>query len=648
MRVSKCLGLLAAVLLIGGTALAEVPTVYVTYPNADGVYSWSTTAGSIPTPTGQVGAYEDLVVDPSNSVYACDPSTGFQCGWYTQYGDRIVTEKFGSRIFVFPADQTNHQGSHLLVDVGSGELEGVTQAANGDLLVVDRAGGRVVRVPFNINLDYPYGFGVGWFDTSSVDPSFISGLDLPVGIARSSRGDIYVTTDDGVFTFGSVEVPDTNDPDYPQCLKPNKPSYPCDTVLEFGSSECPVLDLHRQGRPYFLEFDAHDTLYIAATDRASSKLYSYDPYADGANCTPNLISEIDDDVIALPLVGMAVPYGNVVEGKRATSLGGDPITPDVQIQNFYDHAYEFRFEPYNGPPGGGDPDGYCAVDISALEVEPDFLRQLLESIPNPDDPGFNYTGDPVIYSGENGRGIAYQVVPFMGDPDCTAADVFRHSINAFTGYIPNPRIVRCSDLIVDQCELIDLNTYFPFNGIFPDDGRISSKSNTFSWYFLADVDLENGTGNGDFCGFDSPWYEPMLPGWVEWTDSDVLEYFTAADFPAYSTTETVALKFQIADLDAPDGSCDSGPYIEAAVVLMSIARVRDENYGVLDPFEPVPIYAAGSSAVVDPALFNSAANPTKQYHFNAKFTGYEPGIYQLVLVPLTNNFAAEVRYFRVQ
>ena len=72
---------------------------------------------------------------------------------------------------------------------------------------------------------------------------------------------------------------------------------------------------------------------------------------------------------------------------------------------------------------------------------------------------------------------------------------------------------------------------------------------------------------------------------------------------------------------------------------MSVARVRDENYQVLDPFEPVLLYSAGGSAEIDPAIFNEAGLPTTQYHFNAKFTGFAPGIYQFVLVPLTNNFA---------
>ena len=156
----------------------------------------------------------------------------------------------------------------------------------------------------------------------------------------------------------------------------------------------------------------------------------------------------------------------------------------------------------------------------------------------------------------------------LGDSDCYSEEegdiTFRHSINAFTGYVPNPRIIRCTTHIepgdpATTCSVIPLNTYYPFNGIFPDDGRISGTRGStpadFSWYFLADVDLEdNDTGNGEFCGFESPWYEPELPLRVdgtayEWTDSDVLEAFTADHFPAFSTTESVPFKFYIAASD---------------------------------------------------------------------------------------------------
>ena len=116
-----------------------------------------------------------------------------------------------------------------------------------------------------------------------------------MGIARSSRGDIFVTTDDGVFTFGEVQVPDPNDPDYPKCLNPNKAEHPCDIIGSSArpSARCSISTAERE-RPYFLEFDADDVLYIAATDGFSSKVFSYDPYPTG-QLQPGVVFEIGDE-----------------------------------------------------------------------------------------------------------------------------------------------------------------------------------------------------------------------------------------------------------------------------------------------------------------------------------------------------------------
>ena len=80
MRVSKCLGLLAIGLLLGGTALAEVPNVYVSYPDGGGVYVWNgVTLESVPD---FARTYEDMVIAPDGSLSACNPlGNGLQCGW---------------------------------------------------------------------------------------------------------------------------------------------------------------------------------------------------------------------------------------------------------------------------------------------------------------------------------------------------------------------------------------------------------------------------------------------------------------------------------------------------------------------------------------------------------------------------------------
>ena len=62
--------------------------------------------------------------------------------------------------------------------------------------------------------------------------------------------------------------------------------------------------------------------------------------------------------------------------------------------------------------------------------------------------------------------------------------------------------------------MAELNSYFPFNGIFEGDGRIASKSDTFSEYFLVEVALATGTTPGYFCGFETPFRNPSVPRWL--------------------------------------------------------------------------------------------------------------------------------------
>jgi hypothetical protein len=208
----------------------------------------------------------------------------------------------------------------------------------------------------------------------------------------------------------------------------------------------------------------------------------------------------------------------------------------------------------------------------------------------------------VTYLGENGRGTLYEVLPQpAGNPLCYAPQVelFRHAINAYAGYVPNPRLVRCpSPGDSYDCMLIDLNTYFPYNGILPEDTRIGStlgaSSGDFSRYFVVDLDLNQDAdaGDGVYCGFESPWYEPMLPSGVSWNDVGVLDQIDPSALLPISTTQSFGFKFQIAAITGfqPDGTpvydCDAGPFIEDATVLMSVARVRDPSMSCSIPSSP--------------------------------------------------------------
>jgi hypothetical protein len=672
----------AAVLLLGGgTALAGVDTVYVSNPDMDRIYAIDTDGGlaQIPAYYEEIGSnYEDLVVGPDGLfLYACDPAAGKiaaidlatltgttyytrtaggpqnpQCGWFTHSGDLVVTDKASgdNAVWLFRAAPENffQQCSGFTypapcrIEVDAGFVgAGITQAADGDLLVVDRSGEIVWSLGYELYLG-------AFFDGDDADP-LISGaaVDDPVGVARSSRGNIYVAAaPKTLLKYDRFGGPAT----IPAC------------AVGFGNKD----------RPYFLDFAADDTLYVATTSNNSGKVWELD--VEGCDCiggnpvpdcaAPQVLFEFKkQNGYEKSTVGIGVPFmpgsdglGTFISGKP-TSLDADP---DAQVESFFDHAFEFKSEPVG-----------CVVDITAAEATPDYLAGLAGTLGL----GAN-AARPVFYLGENGRGILYDLVPNPDDNPgpcyAPAAELYRYAINAYAGYVPNPRLVRC--VSPTSCELIALNTYFPYNGIFPEDTRVGavkgSSTSDFSVYFMVDLDLNEDadTGDGVFCGFDSPWYEPMLTGGDFWNDADILDQVDANGVPVadglvvISNTESFTLKFQIAEIvtdpntGARSWDCNAGPFIEAATVLMSVAKVRDQFNVPIEPFEPKKVYSAGGSAAEDPALFNDGANPTKQYHFNAKFPAVDPitglplytsGIYQIVLVPLTNNFAAEVRYFRI-
>ena len=124
MRVSKCFGLLAAVLLIGGSALAQAPYVYVSNPDEDAIFAVDPATSAIALVYYEEGSnYEDLVVGPDELLYACDPSNrriiridvsvnpadtevvyegggyAFQCGWFKNNGDFFVSDTAGAGVF---------------------------------------------------------------------------------------------------------------------------------------------------------------------------------------------------------------------------------------------------------------------------------------------------------------------------------------------------------------------------------------------------------------------------------------------------------------------------------------------------------------------------------------------------------------------
>lgn len=658
MRVSKCLGLLAVVLLLGGTALAQAPYVYVSNPLMAEII------GVDPATETKTLLFDDkklpigdLALSPEGMLYACVPAEGLifafnsdhvgdpltlqstgvtkiyeydgngpvspQCGWFTKDGGLLVNDTLGNN-GTWLIDVSNGTASQIL---GGFSGQGVTQAGNGALLVSNSSDSEVTSTPIDLL--------TGAFLPSAI-PLFSE--PSPIGIARSSRDVVFVATGNQVVGY-SYDRDEDQWNEY--------------CALPFGVET-----------PKFLEFTTDDTLYVASTSADLATLWSVtiDPDTE-PYCTKTEVTHwIKEQGYKPALSGVAVEMAST-ESKRTKDLDGDgedDLASHEYFLNFYDHALEIV--------GSED----CNFTATAHELAPSFVENLITLTPNPLDPDCwvppgddgdgtcdPIGGEPVVAFGAGGYAFAYDVSFDSGCEYYMDLDGFPTAINAYTGYVPNPRIGRCDTCDADtfgDCELLDLYSYFPYNGLFPKDGRIASRSDTFSCLFLLDADLNElgnyNTGDGRWCGFTPPMsqptgynYDPRDP------DPEILdnELFVAA-LPTFSTTETVPFKFRIADLEY-GGNCTDGPFNANAAVMFAIAKVATLNGDgtVADKvFVPKEVYPANSSDPVAPAYFNDPASPTQYYHFNAKFPGYEAGVYQMVLVAISNNFNAVVVYFKVQ
>jgi len=610
-------------------------TVYVSSPDKGKISEVAVNGGGYSVlVTSPPAGWEDLVYGPDGLVYAFDegrdriyrfdpasPSVleevyvyskksgadlqSPHSGWFTNRGDLLVTSSSGVWIFegLTTAESTVTPTKLQCggADCPSFDGGGLVQAANGDLLVVDRADGSVWKYTLQ-----PYATGLVFSGSGEI----ISGLTDPVGIARASTGEIYVATGDYfLWKFAS----DGTD------------GAICEDFSETSD------------RPYYLEMSADDTIYLATTNSTSGALWETtdcslpdDPIVRFTKTTTGMAS----------MVGVAVPPTAVVISKSGGNNDGELAF------NFGDMAYLLTA-------GAG-----CAATVTAEEVLPEDIDQLIEIIRlqnyDPNDPVDELVNAaPVIFLGDDGRAQLFDVpVPENTDGTCDpVGGLYKHGISAYTELLENPRIGVCTEFAslpegyescpggADPqnglcCKVIELREYFPFNGFIPEDGFIRGATPTFSKYFMIDVDVDGTLG--ERCPLESPF--------TEVTDPD--DPF----IPTFSLTESVPLKFRVAEKicmgDNCTYDCDAGPFVDDARVLIAIARI-DPN----DPsfFEPKRVLSAGGSGEEDPAIMADPASPGQYYHYNLKFSeGYEPGIYTLVLVALTDNFPVESFYFELE
>ncbi len=641
---------------------AGAPFVYVTTDGGGSILRVSTDDGSAECVYGaalrdQIPAdVEDIVIGPDGLLYACDPTQGTiirldpvgqvgegcLCGpedvqlvftsdtvqprspWFTHRGDLLFTDASGggeeqsavrrctgAALEHFEAGDKAVCSSAESLDNLSFAGEGLTQAANGDLLVVAEAGeedgdGAVWRLP----MDQLTG------EFTAAREHIIHGLQRPVGIARVSSGEIFVA--DVVPAIPEIE--DSLGEGIDQLGPSQGVLY---TFPPGGGdvADATVCATFGAARPYYLEAAADDTLYVATGGEGGGQLWSvtYDRAAGTCQANPVIPTQVGAYVPAL--TGVAVPFTATTAKKMSPDDFPLGIPIDSQLFNFFDMLYEFR-SPYY-------PD--CQVDVAAAEARPEDIQGVIDAQFEEEFPADSVK--PVTFFGDNGRVQVFDISP-AEEASCPAGveggDVlYQHALNAYYA-VHNPKYVLChGQESLSDCNFVDFSSVL-LGGFFPDDGRIGGFDPRFSRGFLVDAptlaDL-GLSGGGTFCGLEAP---------VRNVDDPT------GPVPRFKVGSTIPLKFHVAEVEPRGNSnCRKGPFVTYAVVVLGAARVDPDTLHLLELVHP---QTSGHYEDEPAAIFTQPSGHKAPYHFNWNTKGLEPGLYQLTFTADTDNFPFQVRY----
>lgn len=453
------------------------PQIFVSTGMAGKIYSVNTNTSATTLLFSSRGAdYEGMVVAPDNApatthpylVYACDTSNSRivrfdpaapspapevvysngalqhpQCGRITSTGDLVVTSRdAGSGWWIFPAitfvelGSANFPAPTQLDGVGGGD-QGVAQKNIGDLLIVDNGNNQVLRSPG---------------PTFGSNSSFIgSSLSQPVGIARRSDGDIFVSNQGG-----------------------NR------NVLHFdaqGQSPATCQTFTGQDVPYFMQTSLDDTLYIAVSGASGGSVRSVNAH------TCQLLTTYS---IPAPAVGLALPPTTATQNVVASN--------GSVLLNFGYAAFELNH--ISGPCGGS---------VSAGLLSPEGIQNLIALTGSP-----SGSLTPAVNLGLDGFEVVFSTANLIG---CTAADGVTNNFQVadlVSTSVTDPAIVVCNDANTNcQPQAVNLAQIgvWPIGGYLPADitsgGNKSVRCNIF---LVNSHPVLNGSGEeqGTFCGFESP------------------------------------------------------------------------------------------------------------------------------------------------
>lgn len=192
----------------------------------------------------------------------------------------------------------------------------------------------------------------------------------------------------------------------------------------------------------------------------------------------------------------------------------------------------------------------CTATITAIQTPPSLFTNALGQLPA--------NTELIPYLGEAGFITVYDV----NAPSCTSANVL---IGAFAKDFSNPHIVKCDPDISGTCQLVTTTGIYPLGGPLPGDGGVGGGVPNFSKFFLVNTPIltttaTNGQKPVNFCGFQFP-----LKG-----SGTTLP----ANPPLFDEDDFSLLSFRLA---ATNGNCKTGPFVDNASVLVSLAQI-DPNF----------------------------------------------------------------------
>jgi hypothetical protein len=666
-----CAALILA--LCAGAAWGQAVPVYV----SGGQNIYTVSAGSATTLLTVSGAnFESLAIGPDNAdtvggnashlalLYACDsannriyrldPATptvvqqvysgGIKplCGRSTSKGDFEFTDKLNGGVWQLSGvANSSYSGSSIFpavvnISTGPANPRGITQKYVGDLLVVDNTGNEVLRYSFPTF-------------SPSVPPTFNStnsNLNSPVGLARASTGEVFVSN--SVLAIGKTT--------FPPVAHFNRDGSPAGTcsVLNFSQNTNQVpaylatapTDQFPTNAPNTL---ITDNIYLVTFSSSKGTLWSWNTAsAASGNCSLNPVASVSNALTGVAVAPAAVELINT----KVTTVNAASPTPTV----FDFNSSQFWLTGATGPGGIGT---FCTANVTATPLVPATVSAMVSLANTNTTPWLNSFTDPATPASDLGGGgyetvyVAHWLSPAVGQ-GCTSVfpplpppaipppgGVFETSIFGFydVNLYNNPRMVQCDNgdptLSMQSTEpQIDAATtcgvpatfgVYPVGGPIPGDGGLTSRNSFFAT--VNEKAGQNTASPGTFCGF-----QPPLTG------DGITPPSPPPSFSA-GTTNTVNVKFKLSS-----SNCKKD-FISNAVALISIARIADATGATV--FNTINPNATASSILTLP-LFNSGNN---QYSFTLNlpsvFAQGGAGTYIITVTFLTDNTTNQITSFQL-